>query len=62
MRELEEGAPAATDGIADGDLIVTAVGRQISSADDLFDALGTDGDLEIGLVRGAEELSVTVSG
>ena len=35
--------------------------RDVTSADDLFDALGTGGDLEIRLVRGADELTVTVA-
>ena len=48
--------------VPEGDLIVAAGGRQISSADDLFDALGGDGDLEITVVRGADELTVTVTG
>jgi serine protease Do len=60
VREVEEGSAAAAAGIAEGDLIVAVGGRSIASADDLFDALGTDGALEIGLVRGAEELTVTV--
>lgn len=60
VREVEEGSPAATAGIAEGDLIVAVGGRSIGSADDLFDALASEGELEITLVRGAEELSVTV--
>jgi serine protease Do len=62
VREVEDGSAAATAGVAEGDLIVSVGGRPIASADDLFDALGTDGALEIGLVRGAEELTVTVPG
>jgi serine protease Do len=60
VREVEDGSPAATAGIAEGDLIVAVGGRAISSADDLFDALAGEGPLEIGLVRGAEDLTVTV--
>ncbi len=60
VREVEDGSPAAAAGIAEGDLIVAAGERAITSADDLFDALGTSGDLAITIVRGAEELSVTV--
>jgi serine protease Do len=60
VREVEEGSAAATAGIAEGDLIVAVADRDIASADDLFDALGTDGALEIRLVRGADELTVTV--
>jgi serine protease Do len=61
VREVEEGSPAATAGIAEGDLIVEAGGRTIASADDLFDALGASGDLAITLIRGADELTVTVA-
>ncbi len=61
VREVEDGSPAATAGIAEGDLIVEAGGRTIASADDLFDALSTSGDLAVTLVRGADELTVTVA-
>ena len=61
VREVEDGSAAERAGIAEGDLIVAVAGRAIASADDLFDALGTDGDLTVTLVRGAEELEVTVS-
>ena len=60
VREVEDGSAAAAAGIAEGDLIVSVGEHAIGSADDLFDALGTDGELRIGLVRGAEELTVTV--
>lgn len=60
VREVEEDSAASASGIMEGDLIVAVDGRAIGSADDLFDALGTDGALEFTLVRGAEELSVTV--
>ncbi len=60
VREVEDDSAAAAAGIAEGDLIVAVGERQIISADDLFDALGTDGALEITLVRGADELTVTV--
>ncbi len=61
VREVEADSPAANAGIAEGDLIVAAGDRPITSADDLFDALAGEGALEIGLVRGVEELSVTVA-
>lgn len=61
VREVEDESPAAKAGIAEGDLIVSAGGTAIASADDLFDALAGSGSLEIGLVRGAEELTVTVA-
>lgn len=60
VREVEEDSPAAKAGISEGDLIVSVGDRDITSADDLFDALSGEGSLQIGLVRGAEELTVTV--
>lgn len=60
VREVEEGSAAATAGIAEGDLIVAVADRPIATADDLFDALASDGPLEVTLVRGADELRVTV--
>ena len=61
VREVEDGSPAAKAGIAEGDLIVAVGDREITSADDLFDALGGEGDLRITIVRGADEQTVTVS-
>lgn len=60
VREVENDSPAAEAGIAEGDLIVAVGDREIASADDLFDALGGEGDLRITIVRGAEEQTVTV--
>lgn len=60
VREVEDDSPAAKAGVAEGDLIVAVNGTPITSADDLFEALAGEGALEIGLVRGADELSVTV--
>jgi serine protease Do len=60
VREVEDDSPAATAGIAEGDLIVAVGDREITSADDLFDALGGEGSLTITIVRGAEEQTVTV--
>ena len=62
VREVEDGSPAAKAGIAEGDLIVSAGGRDVASADDLFDVLGSAAtSLEITLLRGADERSLTVS-
>jgi serine protease Do len=63
VRGVEEGGPADRAGLRTGDLIVSAAGREISAADDLFEAL--DGlhagdSLSIRIVRGAEELDVSV--
>jgi serine protease Do len=60
VREVEDDSPAAKAGIAEGDLIVAVGDREITSADDLFDALGGEGSLTITIVRGAEEQTVTV--
>jgi len=61
VREVEDGSPAAKAGIAEGDLLVAVGGTPIGSADDLFDALAGEGPLEITLVRGAEERTITVA-
>jgi serine protease Do len=61
VREVEDDSPAAAAGIAEGDLIVAVGDRAIASADDLFDALGASGELTVTLVRGADELTVTVA-
>jgi serine protease Do len=61
VREVEDDSPAAKAGITEGDLIVAVGNRAIENADDLFDALGTEGELTITLVRGAEDLTVAVS-
>jgi len=61
VREVEDDSPAARAGIAEGDLIVAVGDQPITSADDLFDALGGEGDLAITIVRGADEQTVTVS-
>jgi serine protease Do len=60
VREVEEDSPAAKAGIAEGDLLVAVGGKDITSADDLFDALAGEGALEITLVRGTDERTVTV--
>ncbi len=60
VREVEDDSPAAAAGIAEGDLIVSVGDRAIASADDLFDALGASGELEFTVVRGADEVKVTV--
>ncbi len=61
VREVEDDSPAATAGIAEGDLLVAVGGTPIASADDLYDALAGEGALEITLVRGADERTVTVA-
>ena len=61
VRGVEDGSAAEAAGVEAGDLIVSAGGRPIADADDLHDALGAlDLPFELGLVRGAEDRSVTV--
>lgn len=63
VREVEDDSPAARAGLAEGDLIVAAGGRDVARADDLFDVLGSlagDAPLEVTLLRGTEERTVTV--
>lgn len=64
VREVEEGSAAASAGIREGDMIVEVGGRAIVEPDDVYDALGTvsaNGSLQVKLVRGAEELTVTAT-
>jgi serine protease Do len=62
VREVVDESPAAAAGIQRGDLLVRAGDRALAGMDDLFDALdGATGSLALGLVRGTEELDVSVS-
>jgi serine protease Do len=62
VRDVEEDSPAAKADIREGDLLVSAGGKDLASADDLYDALGAAADtLSLGVVRGAEEMTVDVS-
>ena len=64
VRVVEEDGPAAAAGLKEGDLITEADGRAVTTADDLYDVLQgltTDKPLSLGIVRGAEELSVEVT-
>ncbi|HVL97054.1 MAG TPA: S1C family serine protease [Solirubrobacteraceae bacterium] len=59
VRAVQPGSPAAAAGIQRGDLLVSAGGSPLASVDDLFDALETaSGTLDLGVVRGTEELAV----
>ena len=62
VRGVEEGSPAEKAGIREGDLIVSAAGAPIADPDVLHSALAnaSGGKIEIGLVRGAVEVTVTV--
>jgi serine protease Do len=61
VRGVEEGSPAEAAGIREGDLIVSAGGTAIADPDALHEALvkAGSGSVEIGLVRGVEELTVS---
>jgi serine protease Do len=64
VRGVVDDSPAAAAGIKEGDLLVRAGDRELRNADDLFAVLATvdtGGQLAIGVVRGAEELTVTVT-
>lgn len=71
VHAVEDGQPAARAGIRAGDLLVAAAGAALTDLDDLAAALadasaggdageGAGGTIELGVVRGAEELTVTV--
>jgi S1-C subfamily serine protease len=64
VREVADGSPAAKAGISRGDLLVRAGDRDLRTTDDLFGVLGSVGtgdQLVLGVVRGVEELDVTVT-
>jgi serine protease Do len=62
VRGVEDGSPAETSGIAQGDLIVAIDGVPVIDPDDLVEAIARSGSsYRVGLVRGAEELEVTVA-
>jgi S1-C subfamily serine protease len=63
VRGVEEGSPAATAGIRQGDLLVAAAGRDLRTADDLHAILADVGlPLELTVVRGTEERTVSAGG
>jgi S1-C subfamily serine protease len=58
---VEDGSLADAAGVEAGDLIVSAGGREIRDADDLHEALGTlTQPFDLGVVRGADERTVTI--
>lgn len=64
VRAVEDESPAATAGLARGDLLVRAGGRELTRVDALYEALDAarpDGKLELTIVRGTEERTVTVT-
>jgi S1-C subfamily serine protease len=62
VRGVEEDGPAAGAGLRRGDVLVQAGDRNLASVDDVHDAMESAGpSLVLRIVRGVEELSVTVS-
>ncbi len=64
VRAVEEGSPAERAGLERGDLIVAAAGREIEGVDVLYEALDgarAAGALELSIIRGSDERTVTVT-
>jgi serine protease Do len=64
VQVVEGDSPAARAGLRGGDLIVAASGQPVTSVDDLYqavDGLGDDDSLALDVVRGTEELAVSVT-
>jgi S1-C subfamily serine protease len=62
VRSVEDGSVAARAGLRQGDLLVAADGRQLDTADDLFEILDGEADtITLTVVRGADELAVAVT-
>lgn len=57
-----DGSPAATAGLAEGDVLTAVDGHPVGDVDALWDALDAAGDgVELTVLRGTEERTVTVS-
>ena len=64
VRVVEHDSPAARAGIERGDLLVSAGGRELDRVDTLYevlDAARAQGQLELTIVRGTDERTVTVT-
>ncbi len=64
VRVVEEGGPADNAGIQHGDLLTEADGRALTGADDLFEvleALDSGAILELKVLRGTDERTVSVT-
>jgi S1-C subfamily serine protease len=62
VRGVEDGSAAAAAGVEVGDLIFSAGDREIRDADDLQDALtALEAPYDLGIVRGAEEKTLSVA-
>jgi len=63
VRGVEDGSPAARAGIREGDLLVEAAGRPLDAPDALHEILAGVGlPIEVKIVRGDEERTVSVGG
>ena len=63
VREVEDGSPAAAAGLERGDLLVAAGGQALERVEILYQALDAaraEGKLELTIVRGTEERTVSV--
>jgi S1-C subfamily serine protease len=64
VRAVEEDSPAERAGVVRGDLLVSAGGRELTRVDALYEALDaarSEGKLDLVVVRGTEERTVTVT-
>ena len=64
VRGVERGSPADRAGLERGDLVVAAGGRELDRIEALYEALDgarTGGQLELTIVRGTDERTVTVT-
>ena len=64
VAETIEGAPAASAGLARGDLIVAVDGNECRSEDVLahaIDRVGPGGELRLSVLRGSSDYEITVS-
>ena len=63
VRGVEDGSPAARAGIREGDLLVEAAGKALDNPDTLPEVLAQTGlPIELKIVRGDEERTVSVGG
>ena len=62
VRGIEDDSAAAKAGLKEGDLITTAGGKALQGTDDLFSALDdASGSIELKVLRGAEDVTITVT-
>jgi serine protease Do len=64
VRGVQDEGPADKAGVREGDLITAAAGKPLKDADELhaaLDAVGKDGTLSLSILRGTEELQISVS-